>query len=179
MGSESLQHKLDRVRRPRVQITYDVETEGAMQKIELPFMVGVLADLSGQRREPLPPLKDRSFMPIDRDNFNDILSRSAPRLAFRVANRLTDPNSKIGVELNFNHMDDFEPARVAEQVPALKELLAVRSRLNQLLANLEGKDQIVNDLEKILQDMEKAQALAKERGLDSAPTSEPQPEEPK
>src|SRR5581483_1510074 len=99
--AESLQHKLDRVRRPRVQITYDVETEGAMQKIELPFVVGVLADLSAQRKEPLPVLKERDFMPIDRDNFNDVLRKAAPRLAFRVANKLTDPDSKLGVELNF------------------------------------------------------------------------------
>jgi type VI secretion system protein ImpB len=179
MSSESLQHKLDRVRRPRVQITYDVETEGAMEKKELPFVVGVLADLSAQRAEPLPVLKERSFIPIDRDNFNDVLRRAEPRLSYRVANRLTDPDSKLSVELNFRHMDDFEPARVAEQVPALKELLEVRGRLNELLARLAGKDRIVSEIENILKNMETAQALAKERGIESTPTPQPQPEESK
>src|SRR5258708_1757731 len=117
--SESLQHKLDRVRRPRVQITYDVETNGAMQKIELPFVVGVLADLSGQPKDALPVMKERKFVPIDRDNFNEVLKRSAPRLALKVQNKLTDEDTKLAVELNFKHMDDFEPARVANQVGPL------------------------------------------------------------
>src|SRR5438876_5585928 len=98
--AESLQHKLDRVRRPRVQITYDVETNGAMQKIELPFVVGVLADLSGKPKEPLRPLKERKVVAIDRDNFNDVLAKATPRLAMNVTNRLTDDNTKLGVELN-------------------------------------------------------------------------------
>src|SRR6516162_4913589 len=99
--AESLQHKLDRIRRPRVQITYDVETNGAMQRVELPFVVGVMADLSGQPKEPLKPLKDRKVVSIDRDNFNDVLAKTAPRLAMRVQNRLGDPNTKMAVELNF------------------------------------------------------------------------------
>ena len=99
--AESIQHKLDRVRRPRVQITYDVETSGAMQKVELPFVVGVLADLSGQPKEPLKPLKDRKAVNIDRDNFNDVLARATPRVAMKVQNRLTDDNTKLAVELNF------------------------------------------------------------------------------
>src|SRR3954453_7512019 len=127
MSTESLQHKLDRVRRPRVQITYDVETNGAMQKVELPFVVGVMADLSAQPKEALRPLKERKFVNIDRDNFNDVMERSAPRLAMKVDNRLTgEGDSKLAVELNFKHIDDFEPARVAEQVPALKQLLEMR-----------------------------------------------------
>src|SRR5438270_2363835 len=109
---ESLQHKLDRVRRPRVQITYDVETGGAMKKVELPFVVGVLADLSGQPKQPLKPLKERNAVFIDRDNFNDVLAKATPRLALRVPNKLTDPNSKLAVELNFKSIEDFEPARV-------------------------------------------------------------------
>src|SRR5207302_8709801 len=101
MPSESLQHKLDRVRRPRVQITYDVETNGAMQKVELPFVVGVLADLSGQPKDPLRPLKDRKVVTVDRDNFNDVLARSGARVAMKVANKLTgEGDSKLAVELN-------------------------------------------------------------------------------
>src|SRR5215510_974427 len=126
---ESLQHKLDRIRRPRVHITYDVHTGGAMHKVEMPFVVGVLADLSGQPKQALKPLKERKAVYIDRDNFNDVLAKAAPRLALRVANKLTDPNSKLVVELNFKHIDDFGPAAVADQVPALRELRQRRRSL--------------------------------------------------
>jgi len=164
MGSESQQHKLDRVRRPRVQITYDVETNGAMQKVELPFVVGVMADLSGQPKEALKPMKDRKFTTIDRDNFNDVLNRSAPRVAIKVENKLTDQEGKIGVELNFKSMDDFDPAKVASQVPALKELLDMRHRLSQLMSKMEGNDNLEAMLADVLQNTEKAAALAKEMG---------------
>jgi type VI secretion system protein ImpB len=166
MGSESLQHKLDRVRRPRVQITYDVETLGSMQKIELPFVVGVMADLSGQPKEPLRQLKERKFTPIDRDNFNQVLEKATPRLAMKVQNRLTNEDTKLAVELNFKHMDDFEPARVAAQVPALKELLDVRHQLDQLLAKMEGNDKLDADLAAVLSNNEKREALLKELGID-------------
>lgn len=168
MGSESLQHKLDRVRRPRVQITYDVETNGAMQKIELPFVVGVMADLSGQPKEALRPLKERKFTTIDRDNFNDVLKRSAPRVALKVDNKLTgDGSSKLAVELNFKNMDDFDPAKVAEQVPALKELLDMRHRLTQLMTKMEGNDKLEALLADVMQNTEKAVGLAKEMGGDA------------
>src|ERR1700757_4730212 len=168
MGSESLQHKLDRVRRPRVQITYDVETGGAMRKVELPFVVGVMADLSGQPKEALRPIKERKFVNIDRDNFNDVLSRAAPRLAMKVDNKLTgDGQTKLAVELNFKHVDDFEPARVAEQVPALKELLDMRQRLTQLLSKMEGNDKLEQLLADVMQNTEKAAALAKEMGIEA------------
>src|SRR6516162_8891443 len=121
--SESLQHKLDRVRRPRVQITYDVETGGAMQKVELPFVVGVMADLSGAPKEALRPMKERKFVNIDRDNFNDVLAKSTPRVAMKVDNKLTGDNTKLAVELNFKTMDDFEPQNVAGQVAPLRELV--------------------------------------------------------
>ena len=133
----------DRVRRPRVQITYDVETGGAMQKTELPFVIGVMADLSGQPKEALRPMKERKFANIDRDNFNDILDRSAPRLTMKVDNKLTgEGDSKLAVELNFKHIDDFEPARVAEQVGPLRELLEMRKRLSHLLSKMEGNDKL-------------------------------------
>jgi type VI secretion system protein ImpB len=164
MGSESQQHKLDRVRRPRVQITYDVETNGAMQKVELPFVVGVMADLSGQPKEALKAMKDRKFTTIDRDNFNDVLNRSAPRVAIKVDNKLTDQEGKIPVELNFTSMDDFDPAKVASQVPALKELLDMRHRLSQLMTKMEGNDKLEAMLADVLQNTEKAATLAKEMG---------------
>jgi type VI secretion system protein ImpB len=169
--SESLQHKLDRVRRPRVQITYDVETNGAMKKTELPFVVGVMADLSGQPKEALRPLKERKFVNIDRDNFNEVLERSAPRLAMKVENKLTgEGDSKLAVELNFKHIDDFEPARVAEQVGPLKELLAMRLRLTQLLSKMEGNDKLESLLSDVLGNTEKAMALAKEMGIEAPKT---------
>ncbi len=156
---ESLQHKLDRVRRPRVHITYDVETGGALKKTELPFVVGVLADLSGQPKQPLAGLKDRKAVYIDRDNFNDVLARSGARLALRVPNKLSDPNSQLAVELNFKHIDDFEPARVAEQIEPLKQLLEMRQELTQLLSRMEGNDKLGELLEGILGNQEKAAAV--------------------
>ncbi len=117
----SLQHKLDRVRRPRVQITYDVETNGAMEKKELPFVVGVLADLSGQPSSPLRPLKERKAVIIDRDNFNEVMARATPRVATKVQNRLTDEDTKLAVELNFKTMDDFDPGQRRRAGPRPQE----------------------------------------------------------
>ena len=162
--AESLQHKLDRVRRPRVHITYDVETGGAMKKVELPFVVGVLADLSGQPKEALRPLKERKAIQIDRDNFNDVLARQGARLALRVPNKLTDPNSKLAVELNFKHMDDFEPARVAEQVPALKALLETRNKLRDLMSKADRSEDLENLLEQVLRNEGELKALSSELG---------------
>jgi type VI secretion system protein ImpB len=161
----SLQHKLDRVRRPRVQITYDVETNGAMQKTELPFVVGVLADLSGQPSTPLRPLKERKAVNIDRDNFNGVLANSTPRVATKVQNRLTDEDTKLAVELSFKSMDDFDPARIAEQIPALKKLLEMRMELTQLLSKMEGNDKLDQLLADVLNNTEKAKELAAQMGI--------------
>lgn len=175
----SMQHKLDRVRRPRVQITYDVETGGAMEKVELPFVVGVMADLSGQPKESLRAMKDRKFAAIDRDNFNDVLAKSAPRLAMKVQNRLTDEDTKLAVELNFKSLEDFEPARVAEQVAPLKELMEMRKRLSELMSKMEGNDKLDQLLADVLGNTEKAMALAKQMGIESPSTEAPKPEETK
>ncbi len=163
--AESQQHKLDRVRRPRVHLTYDVETDGALEKKELPFVVGVLGDLSGQPAVALKPLKERKFVPIDRDNFNDVLAKATPRLALKVQNRLTDENTKLAVELKFKNMDDFAPAKVAEQIPALKELLDVRKRLDQLLSKMEGNDDLERLLSQVITKTDNAAALARQLGL--------------
>ncbi len=171
--AESQQKKLDRVRRPRVQITYDVETGGAMEKKELPFVVGVLADLSGQPKTPLKALKDRKMVAVDRDNFNDVLAGAAPRVAMKVSNKLTDENTNLAVELNFKSMDDFEPAKVAEQVPALKELLEMRQRLKYLQSKMEGNDKVEELLSDVLNNTEKAmQALGKEKAEGEAAPKE-------
>ncbi|MFW5825783.1 MAG: type VI secretion system contractile sheath small subunit, partial [Marinobacter sp.] len=109
---DSIHDKLSRVRKPRVHITYDVETEGAMVKKELPFVVGVMGDFSGNNSEAPKPLKDRRFIQIDRDNFDDVMRRMNPRLKLKVDNRLSDDDSQMGVELSFSSMDDFQPAAV-------------------------------------------------------------------
>src|SRR3954453_19354231 len=139
---ESTQHKLDRIRRPRVHLTYDVEVGGAIQLKELPFVVGVLADLSGKPEEPLPRLKDRKFVEIDRDNFDKVLSGMKPRLAFQADNELQGDGSKINVELRFNSMEDFEPEQVVRQIEPLKKLLEARGRLTNLLNKMDGNDKL-------------------------------------
>jgi type VI secretion system protein ImpB len=163
--SASLQHKLDRVRRPRVQVTYDVETNGAMEKLELPFVVGVLADLTGNPKEPLKPLKERKFVPIDRDNFNEVMTKAGTRLALRVEDQLTGKDQKLAVELNFKSLEDFEPARVAEQIGPLRELLEMRRKLTHLLSKLEGNDKLESLLADVLNNTEKAKSLADTLGI--------------
>jgi type VI secretion system protein ImpB len=147
-----------------------------MKKTELPFVVGVLADLSGQPKDALKPLKERKAVFIDRDNFNDVLARAGTRLAIRVPNMLSDPNSKLAVELNFKRMDDFEPAQVAEQIGPLKQLLEMRQELTQLLSRMEGNDKLEQLLADVLANTEKATAVA--RVLDASSGSQPQSEEP-
>jgi len=137
---ESTQHKLDRIRPPRVQITYDVEIGGAIQKKELPLVMGILADLSGKPEQALPKLKDRKFVEIDRDNFNDILKSIAPRITCSVDNKLSKDGGKTSVELKFHHIDDFSPLSVVKQVESLRKLFEARQRLNDLLAKLDGND---------------------------------------
>jgi type VI secretion system protein ImpB len=165
MSRESTQHKLDRVRRPRVQITYDVETNGAMVKTELPFVIGVMADLSGQPKEKLPALKSRKVVGIDRDNFNSVLEKAAPRVAMKVDNKITGDGSKLGVELNFKHIDDFEPAKVAEQIGPLRELLEMRQRLTQLMSKMEGNDKLEELLGQVLNNTDAAKKLAEQMGI--------------
>jgi type VI secretion system protein ImpB len=139
---ESSQHVLTRVRPPRVKITYDVEIGNAIEKKELPYLIGVLADLSGKPEKALPPLKERKFVEIDRDNFNDVLASVEPRLTYRVPNRLAGEGELTSVELKFHHIDDFEPMEVVRQVPALNTLLEARQRLRDLLAKLDGNDSL-------------------------------------
>ena len=175
--AESQQHKLDRIRRPRVQITYDVETNGAMQKTELPFVVGVLADLSGKPAEPLKPLKERKVVNIDRDNFNDVLYRAAPRAAVRVKDCLSGGDGKLAVELNFKHIDDFEPAKIAEQVAPLKELLDLRRQLTQLLSKMEGNTKLEQLLADVMSNREKANNLAQYLGAKDGGAREEEPKQ--
>jgi type VI secretion system protein ImpB len=165
MARESTQHKLDRVRPPRVHITYDVEIGDAIEMKELPFVAGVMADLSGKPDEPLPRLRDRKFVEIDRDNFNAVMRGMKPRLAFRVDNKLTNDDTKMAVELRFNNMDDFEPEQVANQVEPLRKLLEVRRQLSGLLAKTDGNDRLGERLQEIIANTELLQQVGKEAGL--------------
>lgn len=144
MARQSAQHKLDRVRPPRVQITYDVEVGGAIELKELPFVVGVLGDFTGQPEEPLPRLKDRKFVEVNPDNFDTVLEGMKPHLSYAVENKLSeDPNApQLKVDLKFRKMEDFEPANVAKQVKPLKELMDLRTRLADLRGSLQGNDKL-------------------------------------
>lgn len=163
--AESTQHKLDRVRPPRVQITYDVEIGNAIEKKELPFIVGILADLSGKPVEALPPVKDRKFVEIDRDNFNDVLAAIGPRLAFRVPNKLVkDSKDQLNIEVTFKNMDDFGPVEIINQIPALKKLFDGRQRLRDLLTKLDGNDNLDALLKDVISSTESQAALKKDLG---------------
>jgi type VI secretion system protein ImpB len=164
MAKESLQHTLDRVRAPRVQITYDVEIGDAIEMKEIPFVVGVLSDLSGKPDEPLPKLKERKFIEIDRDNFNNVLEGMKPRVAYRVENKLTEDDGQVAVELRFKSMDDFHPERVAEQIEPVRKLVEARKRLSEMLNKLDGNDKLDELLQDIISSTESLEKLNKEAG---------------
>jgi type VI secretion system protein ImpB len=163
---ESIQHKLDRVRPPRVHITYDVEIGGAIENKELPFVLGVLGDFSGQPEEPLPRVKERKLIEIDRDNFDQVLAAMKPRLAYRVDNKLTNDGSKMSVDLRFQSVDDFHPDRVAQQVEPLRKLVNARQRLSDLLSKMDGNDKLESILNEIASDSNAQAQLSSALGLD-------------
>ena len=157
---ESLQHKLDRVRPPRVQITYDVEIGGAIVQKELPLVVGVMADLSGNPEQPLPKLRERKFVEIDRDNFSDVLASAAPRLTLRVPNRLSnEADSRVNVDLKFRQIDDFTPLNVMLQIEPLRKLFAARQRLTDLIGKLDGNDALDAMLQQVVTSTEDLKQL--------------------
>jgi len=165
---ESIQHKLDRVRPPRVHITYDVEVGGAIENKELPFVLGVLGDFSGQPDDPLPRPKDRKFIEIDRDNFDQVLAAMKPRLAYRVDNKLTNDGSKMAVELRFKSMDDFHPDNVVQQVEPLRKMVDARQRLSDLLSKMDGNDKLEQILNEIASDSAAQKNLSSALGLGEA-----------
>lgn len=168
MAKESTQKKLERVRPPRVNISYDVETGGAIEVKELPFVMGVLGDFSGQPVEPLAKLKDRKFVDVTLDNFDDVIASMKPHLAFSVENKLSeDPNAgKLGIDLTFKSLDDFSPDAVARQVKPLKELLDLRTKLADLRGTLQGNEKLDDILQATLGDDEKMKKLRAELGTD-------------
>jgi type VI secretion system protein ImpB len=156
---ESTQHKLDRVRPPRVQITYDVEIGDAIEKKQLPLVAGILADLSGKPVEALPPLKKRKFVEIDRDNFDGVMKSISPRLAFNVPNRITDEEVQVGVELQFGSMEDFDPVAVLKQVEPLRKLFEARQRLSDLATKLDGNDELDRLLREVVASSEQLEEI--------------------
>jgi type VI secretion system protein ImpB len=163
MGKESTQKKLSRVRPPRVQITYDVEIGDAIENKELPFVLGVLGDYTGHSKEPQKKLKERKFVQIDRDNFDDVLKGMAPRLAMKVDNKLKEDGTQMSVELNFESLADFEPQNVVNQVEPLKQLLDARKRLADLRNKVVGNDKLEELLDEVLRDTEKLNKISQAR----------------
>lgn len=162
---ESIQHKIDRIRPPRVQITYDVETGGAIELKELPFVVGVMGDFVGKPQEALPVLKNRKFVEIDRDNFDQVLAGMKPRLAYTTENKLQDDGSKVGVELNFNKIEDFEPDNIVQQVEPLRKLVEARQKLSDLLSKMDGNDKLETILNDVIADAGKQKELSDALGI--------------
>lgn len=152
--------KLSRVRKPRVHITYEVETDGASVQRELPFVVGVLGDFSGNPATPLKPLKDRKFVNIDRDNFDEVMAKFAPELNLKVENTIKGDKSEMGVHLEFRSLDDFAPARVVEQVEPLKKLKETRDKISDLMTRVDRSDELEAALEEGLRELKKMREAA-------------------
>ena len=165
--AKGIHAKLQRVRRPRVHIKFDVELEDGVPMNELPFVVGVMGDFSGDATATLPKVKDRKFIEIDRDNFDQVLEKQKVGLNLRVKNTLEDDGSEIPVQLKFESMADFEPAQVAQQVPALKKLLDTRMKLNELLAKVDLSDDLEKLLDRVLQNTDDQSTLASDLGIES------------
>ena len=168
MAKESTQKKLERVRPPRVNISYDVETGGAIEMKQLPFVMGVLGDFSGQPVEPLAKLKDRKFVEVTLDNFDDVLASMKPHLQFAVENKLSDDANagKLAVDLTFKSLDDFSPDAVARQVGPLRELLDLRTKLSDLRGTLQGNEKLEEMLQATLSDEEKMKKLKEQMGTE-------------
>ena len=166
MAKQSTQHKLDRVRPPRVHVTYDVEVGDAIELKELPFVMGVLGDFTGQPEGPVSKLKDRKFVEVNPDNFDSVLEGMKPHVAFSVENKLSeDPEAgQIKVDLRFKSLEDFEPEQVARQVKPLKEMLDLRTKLSDLRGSLQGNDKLEELLLDAVGNTEKLDRLKGELG---------------
>ena len=171
MAGDSIQKKLERVRPPRVQIKYEVHIGDALELKELPFVVGVMGDYSGKPDPPLPKLKDRKFVEIDRDNFNEVMKSMTPRLAYRVDDKISGKaDSKLNVELRFNQLSDFSPEAVVQQVEPLRKLLEARQQLEELKTKMDGNDKLTGLLEQVLNNANLQQDMGK--SLNVEPTKE-------
>ncbi|WP_062261224.1 type VI secretion system contractile sheath small subunit [Endozoicomonas arenosclerae] len=163
--SDSIHDKLKRVRKPRVHITYDVETNGAEVVKELPFVAGVMGDYSGDNTEGKKAMKERKFVQIDRDNFNQVMGKVNPKLNLKVPNTLADDNSEMAVDLDFNSMDDFDPEKLVQQIEPLKELMAARSKLRDLMSKADRSEDLEEILESILKNTDEITKISEELGI--------------
>jgi type VI secretion system protein ImpB len=170
MARASTQHKLDRVRPPRVHVTYDVEIGDAIELKELPFVMGVLGDFTGQPEQPLPRLRDRKFVEVNPDNFDTVLEGMKPHLSFSVENKLSEDSNaaNLKVDLHFKSLEDFEPEQVARQVKPLRELLELRTKLSDLRGSLQGNDKLEELLLDAVGNTEKLNKLKGEFGKEIA-----------
>lgn len=159
---ESIQKKLQKIRPPRVQLTYDVEKGDAIEHKELPFVVGVLGDFSGQPEEALPKIKDRKFVNVDLDNFDDVMAGTAPRAVYRVPNKLSEEGGEFAVEMKFKSIDDFRPEAVVQQVEPLRKLLEARTKLADLRNKLAGNEKLEDLLSDVLNNTEQLKKLGQE-----------------
>jgi type VI secretion system protein ImpB len=164
--AESIHDKLKRVRKPRVHITYDVETNGAVEEKELPFVMGVMGDYSGDNAENRKALKDRKFSQVDRDNFNEVMNNIAPSVSMKVENTLEADGSEMSVELSFKNMEDFEPQNIVEKVDPLKKLMDTRNKLRDLLTKADRSEDLENILEEVLSSTDALTSLQNELGPD-------------
>lgn len=162
---ESIYSKLDRARKPRVHIKYEIEVGGSTVVKEIPFVIGVLGDFSGDSAEPLRPLRERKFVQIDRDNFDDVMKRMTPALKFHVDNVIKNDGTQLDIHLKFESIEDFEPAKVAAQIPALNHLLVTRNKLRDLLTKADRSEELESVLERILQNTEELEKFSAELGV--------------
>jgi type VI secretion system protein ImpB len=165
--SDSIHDKLKRVRKPRVHITYDLETNGSIVEKEIPFVMGVMGDYSGDNAEGKKSLKDRKFSQIDRDNFNDIMTKVNPQLRMKVANLLENDGSEMSANLDFKTMEDFEPHRIVEQLEPLKKLMDTRNKLRDLLTKADRSEDLEAILENVLSNTNALSSLSNELGVDN------------
>ncbi|HIV70638.1 MAG TPA: type VI secretion system contractile sheath small subunit [Candidatus Aquabacterium excrementipullorum] len=166
---DSVQKRLDKVRPPRVQLTYDVEVGDAIEQKEIPFVVGVLGDFAGQvdPDKPLPKLRDRKFVNVDLDNFDEVMQGVAPAATYRVKNRLSDQGGEFGVNLQFKQIDDFSPESVVQQVEPLRKLLEARTKLSDLRNKLAGNEKLEDLLAEVLSNTEQLKQLSAESKTDA------------
>ena len=162
---ESVQKKLPRVRPPRVQLTYDVEIGDAIEQKEIPFVVGVIADFSGASENPLPKLKDRKFVNVDTDNFDDVMKGVEPRAVYRVKNTLSEKGGEFAVDLKFKSIEDFRPESIVQLVDPLRRLLEARTKLSDLRNKLAGNDKLEDILGEVLTNTESLQRIGQETKL--------------
>jgi type VI secretion system protein ImpB len=163
--ADSIHDKLKRVRKPRVHITYEVETNGVLAKKEIPFVMGVMGDYSGDNEDKKKALKDRKFSQVDRDNFNDVMNNVAPQVRMKVQNTLQNDGTEMPVTLDFKNMEDFEPHKIVEKVDPLKKLMDTRNKLRDLLTKADRSDKLESLLEEILSDSKAMSALSGELGI--------------